>query len=99
MRESAVRSTLTRECKAREWHCIKTDSLATGFPDDMVLAPFGRVAFVEEKAPGGSTRRAQRLWHKLLRKLGFEVVVLEHPDDVKAWIQSWERGHTDDDDA
>ncbi len=29
----------------------------------------------------------------VLRRAG----VLEHPDDVKEWIQSWERGHTDAD--
>ncbi len=96
MLESAIRSTLTRECKAREWRCIKTDTLATGFPDDMILAPFGRVAFVEEKQPGGRVRRAQNVWHSILRELGFEVVVLEHPDDVKEWIESWSKGHKDD---
>lgn len=96
MLESVIRSTLTRECKARNWCCIKTDTLATGFPDDMILAPFGRVAFVEEKQPGGRVRRAQNVWHSMLRELGFEVVVLEHPDDVKEWIESWSRGHKDD---
>ncbi len=96
MRESVVRTALLRECRAREWRCIKTDSLTTGFPDDMILAPFGRVAFVEEKAPGGRVRRAQNVWHQKLRELGFEVVVLEHPDDVKDWIESWSKGHPDD---
>ncbi len=97
MRESVIRSTLKRECKARDWKCIKSDHLATGFPDDMILAPFGRVAFVEEKRPGGDARRAQRVWHKQLRELGFECVMLDYPDDVKQWIESWSRRHKDAD--
>ena len=96
MRESVVRASLIRECKARGWRCIKTDSLATGFPDDMILAGFGRIAFVEEKRPGGEVRKAQPLWHKRLRELGFECVILEHPEDVKEWVESWNKGHSND---
>ena len=48
-----------------------------GMPDRIVLIPFGKMAFVEIKAPGESPRPLQMARHKLIRSLGFKVYVLK----------------------
>lgn len=48
-----------------------------GMPDRIVLMPGGRFAFVEVKAPGEKPRPLQLARHKLLRRLGFKVYVLD----------------------
>lgn len=48
-----------------------------GMPDRMVLMPEGRIAFVEVKAPGEKLRPLQLARHRLLRRLGFRVYVLD----------------------
>lgn len=50
-----------------------------GMPDRIVLLPGGRMGFVEVKAPGKVPRPLQEARHRILRKLGFKVYVL---DDV-----------------
>lgn len=51
----------------------------SGMPDRLVLLPGGHIAFVEVKAPGKVPRPLQEARHRMLRKLGFKVYVL---DDV-----------------
>lgn len=51
----------------------------SGMPDRLVLLPGGHIAFVEVKAPGKAPRPLQEARHRILRKLGFKVYVL---DDV-----------------
>ena len=53
-----------------------------GMPDRIVLMPCGRIAFVEVKAPGEKPRPLQLSRHRLLRRLGFKVYVLDHPDQI-----------------
>ena len=48
-----------------------------GMPDRLVLLPKGRIAFVEVKAMGCIPRPRQILRHRMLRKLGFKVYVLD----------------------
>lgn len=49
-------------------------------PDRIVLLPGGRIVFVECKSPGAKPRSDQLREHERLRKLGFEVVVLDSAD-------------------
>lgn len=51
-------------------------------PDRLVLLPGGRFAFVEVKAPGEKPRPLQTARHKLLRKLGFSVYVLDGMEQI-----------------
>ena len=51
----------------------------SGMPDRLVLLPGGQIAFVEVKAPDKVPRPLQEARHRMLRKLGFKVYVL---DDV-----------------
>ena len=48
-----------------------------GVPDRLALLPGGRMAFVEVKAPGEKPRPLQEARHRLLRRLGFKVYVLD----------------------
>ena len=51
-----------------------------GMPDRLVLMPGGRLAFVETKAPGKKPRPLQLHRHAQLRALGFDVFVVDKPE-------------------
>ena len=51
-----------------------------GMPDRIVLLPCGGMGFVEVKAPGKVPRPLQEARHRILRKLGFNIYVL---DDIQ----------------
>ena len=53
-----------------------------GMPDRIVLLPHGKLAFVEVKAPGEKPRALQLSRHRLLRRLGFRVAVLDNIDKI-----------------
>jgi hypothetical protein len=48
-----------------------------GMPDRIILLPGGEMYFVEFKAPGKKPRPLQLSRHRMLRKLGFKVYVIE----------------------
>ena len=54
-----------------------------GMPDRLALLPGGRIAFVEVKAPGQKPRPLQLARHRLLRRLGFKVYVLDSIPQIK----------------
>lgn len=53
-----------------------------GVPDRLALLPGGRMAFVEVKAPGEKPRSLQEARHRLLRRLGFRVYVLDDKGQI-----------------
>ena len=53
-----------------------------GMPDRIVLLPGGRMGFVEVKAPGKVPRPLQEARHRMLRKLGFMVYVLDDAGQI-----------------
>ena len=56
-----------------------------GMPDRLVLLPYGRMAFVEVKAPAKKPRALQLVRHEMLRRLGFRVYILdaiEHIEEI-----------------
>ena len=53
-----------------------------GMPDRMVLLPFGRIVFVEVKAPGKKPRPLQVARHEMLRDLGFKVYVIDSTEEI-----------------
>lgn len=55
-----------------------------GMPDRIVLLPSGHMAFVEVKAPGKAPRPLQEARHRMLRRLGFQVYVLDDERQIKA---------------
>lgn len=53
-----------------------------GMPDRLVLLSGGRMAFVEVKAPGKKPRPLQEARHRMLRRLGFKVYVLDDEGQI-----------------
>ena len=83
MREKMIESRLVQEVQSRGGLCWKFTSPGTdGVPDRIVLMPGGKIAFVEVKAPGENPRPLQLSRHKLLRRLGFPVYVLDAEEQI-----------------
>ena len=53
-----------------------------GMPDRLVLLPDGVCAFVEVKAPNKKPRPLQKARHKMLKRLGFKVYVLDEAEQI-----------------
>ena len=53
-----------------------------GVPDRLALLPDGKMAFVEVKVPGEKPRPLQLSRHRLLRRLGFKVYVLDDESQI-----------------
>ena len=89
MREKSIEEKLVAAVKAVGGVCWKFISPGTaGVPDRIVLMPFGRIAFVEIKAPSEKPRPLQRLRIKTLRRLGFKAFVLDSPDQIGGIIDA-----------
>ena len=87
MRESFIEEKLTKAVKQNGGLCWKLTSPGTaGVPDRIILMPKGRIAFVEVKAPGEKPRPLQLSRHRLLRRLGFKVYVLDALEDIEKII-------------
>lgn len=83
MREKAIEQKLTLMVKRQGGICLKFVSPGfVGVPDRIVLFPGGCVAFVEVKSPGEKPRPLQTSRHKLLRRLGFKVYILDDPTQI-----------------
>ena len=54
-----------------------------GVPDRLILLPGACFAFAELRAPGKSLRPLQRRRKQHLEKLGFQVFVIDHPDQIE----------------
>lgn len=58
-----------------------------GMPDRLVLLPGGRMGFVELKAPGKKPRTLQLARHRLLRRLGFKVYVIDEINQIDSVLE------------
>ena len=58
-----------------------------GMPDRLVLLPGGRMGFVELKAPGRKPRPLQLARHRLLRRLGFKVYVIDGIEQIDSVLE------------
>ena len=83
-----------RAVKAAGGICPKLVSPGiNGMPDRMVLLPGSRIGFVEVKAPGKKPRDLQLRRHRMLRKLGFAVFVLDDPEQISMIIEEVNAWH------
>ena len=55
----------------------------SGVPDRLILLPKSKIAFAETKAPGEKPRQLQVSRHRLLRRLGFKVYVIDRKEDIE----------------
>lgn len=83
MREKEIEKKLIQVVKQAGGLCPKLVSPGfDGMPDRMVLLPDGHMGFVEVKAPGEKPRQLQLSRHRLLRRLGFKVYVLDDTGQI-----------------
>lgn len=88
MREKKIEQKLVTAVKKHGGICPKFVSPGfDGMPDRLLLLPHGRFAFVEVKAPNQKPRPLQRSRHRLLRRLGFRVYVLDALEDIDKIIK------------
>ena len=93
MREKTIEGKLVEAVKRRggicpKWVCPSFD----GMPDRIVLLPYSKFAFVEVKATGEKPRPLQLSRHRLLRKLGFKVYVLDALEMIDQILDEIEGG-------
>lgn len=83
MREKIIEQKLAAAVKKAGGMALKFVSPGfDGMPDRIVLLPDEHIAFVEVKAPGKKPRSLQLARHRLLRKLGFQVYVIDSADQI-----------------
>ena len=93
MLEKTLERKLVESVKAMEGLCPKFVSPGfDGMPDRLVLLPGGKLAFVEVKAAGCKPRPLQESRHGMLRRLGFQVFVLDRPEQIKLILEDIENG-------
>ena len=87
MKEREIERKLVSAVKSRGGICPKFVSPGfDGMPDRVVLLPHGKIGFVEVKRPGEKPRPLQTARHRLLRKLGFLVFVLDGEEQIGGMI-------------
>ena len=95
MREAKIEHLLVIAVKASGGIAPKLVSPGfDGMPDRIVLLPEGRLGFVEVKAPGKVPRPLQAARHAQLRKLGFEVYVLDDPAQIPGILKRLEKNES-----
>ena len=83
MREKDIEQMLVRSVKAAGGICPKWVSPGyDGMPDRIILMPGGKIAFAEVKALGKNPRPLQASRHRLLRRLGFKVYVIDSAEQI-----------------
>ena len=83
MREKEIEHKFTLMVKQASGLALKLVSPGmSGMPDRIVLLPGSHIAFAEVKAPGKVPRPLQEARHRMLRKLGFKVYVLDDADQI-----------------
>ena len=83
MREKTLEQKFRAAVKAVGGVAVKLTSPGfDGVPDRLALLPDGKMAFVEVKAPGEKPRPLQLSRHRLLRRLGFKVYVLDDESQI-----------------
>ena len=88
MREKKIEQKLVTAVKKHGGICPKFVSPGfDGMPDRLLPLPHGRFAFVEVKAPNQKPRPLQLSRHRLLRRLGFRVYVLDALEDIDKIIK------------
>ena len=87
MREKNVESAFIDAVKGQGGLALKLVSPGfNGMPDRLVIFPGGIIAFVEVKAPGKKPGALQLSRHRLLKRLGFRVYILDNIDDIGGMI-------------
>lgn len=88
MREKVIEHALVMATRSKGGIAPKFTSPGfDGMPDRLVLLPRGRMGFVELKAPGRKPRALQLARHRLLRRLGFKVYVIDEINQIDSVLE------------
>ena len=88
MREKIIEKELVRAVKDKGGIAPKFTSPGfDGMPDRLALLPGGRMGFVELKAPGKKPSALQLARHRLLRRLGFKVYVIDEINQIDSVLE------------
>ena len=88
MREKIIEKELAARARAMGGIAPKFTSPGfDGMPDRLALLPGGRMGFVELKAPGKKSRALQLSRHRLLRRLGFKVYVIDGIEQIDSVLE------------
>lgn len=66
--------------------CLKWVSSIRGVPDRIVIMPQNRIYFVETKSEGKTLDPLQRVVHRMLKKLGCDVSVIDSKETLTEFI-------------
>lgn len=90
--EKLVERKLVHEMKMKGGMCIKLlCNHLLGLPDRLCLFPGGKLAFVELKTTGQKPKKIQIFMHEKLRKLGYNVEVIDTVEGIYKFIEQY--GH------
>lgn len=93
MREKTLEALLVQTVKSMGGLAPKFVSPGLdGMPDRIVLLPHGRLAFVEVKAHGKKPRSLQEARHRMLRRLGCKVYVLDRAEQINQILEDIANG-------
>ena len=90
--EKVLEARLRKECESHGWMALKLLSqLHRGLPDRLILAEYGIAFFAEIKTTGKKPTGLQKHCHELLRKLGFQVFVIDTTDSLEMALALMDR--------
>ena len=91
MREKEIENYFVKQVQEKNGIAIKLNSTTMfGLPDRLVLLPEGIVFFAELKAPGQKPRTLQQFVHCKLKKLGFDIYVIDSKQQVREVLANYE---------
>ena len=90
--EKKVEKTLREEAKKRGGLALKLETnYFSGLPDRLVLLPGKVIFFVELKTTKQKAKKLQGVIHAMIRKLGFDVIIIDTVEDAKKIIEFYAR--------
>lgn len=88
MLEKQLEKYFTRVLEMKNCLCWKFVSPGmAGVPDRIVIPPWGRVIFVELKAPGKRLRKLQKVRREQLKAQNVDVWVIDSKEKVDKFVQ------------
>lgn len=89
MWEKAIEHHLVMETEKAGGKAVKFVSPSfAGMPDRLILLADGKMGFVEVKAPGQKPRPLQLKRHAMLRRLGYQVFVLDAIEEIPGVLET-----------
>lgn len=87
-RESSLERTWNKEAAKCGFLSLKLVAVANnGFPDRTNIGKGQHIFFVELKREGEKPRANQRRWHRLLKRLGFRVYVIDTIEKIRKCLE------------